>query len=114
MHMGNHLPESLLSQAVVHKHDPRERAFSVTNKEFVEQGADSIIRNLRDDEGLAICSRVRVQMNMSHFPMLDFACKPTKMNCGAVEHMLRMIDQAGVVLNSGDSYHLSDFIINRR
>jgi|SRR5882724_4190109 len=106
MHKGDYLPESLLSQAIIHKHNPRERSFSITNEEFVMHGAGSIIKSLEDDEGLAICSRVRVRNGYSaHLPMLDFACKPTKANCGAVEYMLRAIDQSGIVLNSGDSYH---------
>ncbi|HLJ30180.1 MAG TPA: hypothetical protein VKY85_25965 [Candidatus Angelobacter sp.] len=104
MHKGECLPESLLDQAIIHNHDPRERSFSITNEEFVAQGADAIIRSLEDDEGLAVCSRVRIRSGYSaHLPMIDFACQPTLANRGAVEHMLRAIDQPGVVLNSGDS-----------
>lgn len=106
MHKGNYLPESLLSRALVHKHDPRERSFNLTNEEFITQGTAAIITNLRDDEGLAISSRVRIRSGYSaHLPMLDFASEPTQANRKAVEYMLRAIDQPGVILNSGNSYH---------
>lgn len=106
MSKGASLPEAFLSQAIVHKHDSNERSFNLTNAGLATQGISSIIESLRDDEALAISSRVRVRNGYSaHLPMLDFDCKPTHANRAAVEHMLRAIDQPGIILNSGNSYH---------
>lgn len=103
---GKGVPRALLNEAAVHNHNARERSFTITNDEFVKHGIDMIIRGLADDEGLAISSRLRMRNGFNaHLPMLDFACKPSALNLEAVEYFLRAIDQSGVVLNSGNSYH---------
>jgi len=93
-------------EALAHQHSEFEKTFVLTRQEILNGGIDSIQDRLGRNDGLAVCSQVRVLAGYSaHIPMLDFACAPTKANQGAISSMLGVIGQAGVIVNSGNSFH---------
>lgn len=106
MKQGKRLPRDVFVEALAHRHSEFERTFVLTRQEVSDGGIDSIGKRLRREEGLALCSEVRVLAGYAaHIPMLDFACATTTANQTAISTMLGVIGQTGVIVNSGNSYH---------
>jgi len=100
------LPRAVYSEALVHPHNERERTFLLTRQEILDWGIDSIGPRIRDQDGLALCSEVRVlEGYTAHIPMLDFVCERDEANKATISAMLQLIGQAGVIAHSGNSYH---------
>jgi hypothetical protein len=100
------IPEQLLREALVHYHSEKERTFVVPRREFVEGGIESLLKRIDVNESLSICSEVRIDRGFTmHLPLLDFACPISNVNRSTIEKMLGLIGHAGVLANSGNSYH---------
>jgi hypothetical protein len=103
---GAPLSRTLLVEALTHEHDERERTSVLSRPEILDGGIDSICSTLSATEGLALCSQLRVHEGYAlHLPMLDFAVRPSPTALAVVEEMLKIINQAGAIVNSGNSYH---------
>ena len=100
------LPREVFVEALAHHHSDLERTFILTRQEVLEGGIDFVQTRLDADEGLALCSELRILDGYAvHIPMLDFACATTEANRATISMMLDVIGQTGVLANSGNSYH---------
>jgi hypothetical protein len=103
---GKDLPRNVFVEALTHEHSEAERTLVLTRQEILDGRAVSIGQQTNQDEGISLCSEIRVKEGYQvHLPMLDFACNPTEANQAAISSMLVVIKQAGIILNSGNSYH---------
>ncbi len=103
---GKQLPSDVYIEALAHRHSESEKTLVLNRGEIAESGIESIVVRLQSEEGLALCSELRLSAGYNaHIPMLDFACATTPANKAAIASMLRVIAQTGVVVNSGKSYH---------
>ena len=106
MREGKHLPRVVYEEALTHSHGESERTFIFTRQEILDGRIDSITSHLGDQDGLSLCSEVRLLAGYNvHIPMLDFSCKPTESNQAAISDMLSVTEQVGVIAESGNSFH---------
>ena len=98
------------------KHDPN-REIRTRREVSVEQlnmnYLSAMMSHIDDREVLALCSKVRLRDGSSgHIPMMDFRCRPSAENLERTVLALREVYKgAGVILNSGRSYHFYGFSV---
>lgn len=101
------------SQLFVHealKHEAKDEAndrFQLTVDELSEGALRDRVRDLSDDEVIAIYSKCRLSDGtVMHIPMMDFRALPNEQTLSVIKTALEEIQQFnGVVLESGRSYH---------
>jgi hypothetical protein len=101
------------SQLFVHealKHEAKDEAndrFQLTVEELEAGGLRDKIRNLSQDEVIALYSKcVLDDRTVMHIPMMDFRALPNQQTLSVIKTALEEIHQLhGVILESGRSYH---------
>jgi hypothetical protein len=101
------------SQLFVHealKHEAKDEAndrFQLTVEELERGGLRDRVRNLSDDEVIALYSKCLLDDgSVMHIPMMDFRALPNQQTLSVIKTALEEIKQYhGVVLESGRSYH---------
>jgi hypothetical protein len=103
---GAHLPRNVFVEALAHHHSDIEKTISVGRETILDANTDFFKDSIGAADGLAVCSGLRLRAGYTvHIPMLDFVCSPTPANRATISTMLEVIEQQGVIVNSGNSYH---------
>lgn len=93
-----HTPQQLL--------DKRE-VFTKKGTQIVESWLNEIFDSLRDDEELALHSKVRRRDRNYHIPMIDFVCKDWsyRLESELANYLPRSVVRELLVFSSGRSFH---------
>jgi hypothetical protein len=101
------IPERYVELAILHDKSPEEHHLDMVQSEISAESVQSMLENLKDGLVLAVSSKVGLKNNgFAHIPMMDFRCEPSSKTAEIVKAALRaMGEEAGLLVNSGRSYH---------
>ena len=93
------LPLSLL-------HDPTIETIKLKREEATTENLKRIVDSLEEDTVIGVISRVRVENEIRHIPLMDFSCRCSDTSLKKIRYFLKKTEQKrGVILSSGRSYH---------
>jgi len=104
-------PEISVKNLVRHHPDVGEYAIHLRRSDVTSINLRNlIVKALTRDKALVLCSKVETWEDETfHIPMLDFECTLSDKNLAKVEEFVRELDEKGVILVSGRSYHYYSF-----
>lgn len=96
-----------IDRMLFHSPPETEQTIWLKGEEMTSTHLVQIIERLAEKEAIAVTSNLKL-LNTDekfHIPMIDFNCDISAKNLERIQEFLRKIEQRGVVLESGRSYH---------
>lgn len=99
----------LFSVERLQRHNPTHEDIFWLKREAINlQALEAIIESFSEEERvLAVTSKVKTfsLKELLHIPMMDFSCEISAANLERIQAFLKGIGQAGLILETGRSYH---------
>jgi len=97
---------SYVSRLLYHRETRTEGVFVLRREDILSRAIEYTDNCLKDGYALALSSKVEIDKEIFHIPMIDFRCSVSNENLLKIlEFLYETEEKEGVVLNSGNSYH---------